>query len=189
MHILEIIVIGVALALDAFAVTVANCLEYKENLSKIKAWAMPVTFSAFQILMPLAGYFIGNIFYEYIASFSKFLTAGIFFILAVKIAFDAFNDKKENYAKPQKPFDLTTLLTQGVATSIDALAIGVTFSVELSFSVWFAALIIGGVTFLIVAAALFIGKNLGKLLGKYSVWVGAVILFALAVKNLREGFI
>ncbi len=187
MKIWEIFLIGVALAMDAFAVTVANCLQYADKLTVKKEWTMPVTFAAFQILMPIIGFFIGGVFYEYLVSFSKFLTAGIFFILAIKIALDQALGKDEE--KKDKPFGVLTLLSQGVATSIDALAIGVTFSVELSLNIFAAAAIIGGVTFLIVAFALFIGKNLGKLLGKYSVWVGAIILFALAVKNLIEGLI
>lgn len=189
MSIIEVVIIGVALAMDAFAVTVANCLEY-DNLSRKKEWAMPVTFAAFQIVMPIIGYYLGYLFYDYISSFSKFLTAGIFFLLAVKIVIDTVKEKTETVTpKNKKPFGTATLISQGVATSIDALAIGVTFSVELSIGVFLAAAIIGFVTFAVVSVALFIGKNLGKLLGKYSVWLGAAILFALAVKALIEGLL
>ncbi len=189
MNILEVIIIGVALATDAFAVTVANCLEY-DNLSRKKEWAMPVTFAAFQVLMPVIGYYLGYLFYDYISSFSKFLTAGIFFLLAFKIVLDAIKERKELSAPSQKkPFGAVTLISQGVATSIDALAVGVTFSVGLSVSLFIAVAVIGAVTFAIVSAALFIGKNLGKLIGKYSIWLGALILFALAVKAFIEGLL
>ena len=66
MSVLEVILIGVALAMDAFAVTVANCTVYKNRLTPTKTWAMPVTFAAFQILMPILGCFIGSVFSEYI---------------------------------------------------------------------------------------------------------------------------
>ena len=86
-------------------------------------------------------------------------------------------------------FTVKVLLVQAVATSIDALAVGVTFATELGFSVFLASAIIGGVTFAIVAAALAIGKYLGNLLGKYATWLGALILLALAIKNLAEAII
>lgn len=192
MNIWEIIVIGVALAMDAFALTIANCTTYEKSLNTKKEWAMPTAFAAFQFLMPVLGFFIGGIFAGFIGSFAKFLTAGIFFILAAKIVFDVLEEKRAKKPTLQSKTNFTVfiLLIQAVATSIDALAVGITFAaLTLPFSVFIAAGIIGVITFLIVAFALFIGKSLGKLLGRYAVWAGAIILFALAVKNLIEGLI
>lgn len=223
MSLLEVLLIGVALATDAFALTVANCATYKKSLNKLKEWSMPTAFAVFQFLMPVIGFYIGSIFSSYLATISKYLTAGIFFLLAIKIVIDNVKEIKEIRAaefaeksgftevrggrndtaaagdagasgtgatkegvKNGGVFTFWVLILQAVATSIDALAIGVTFSVELSFSVFAAAAIIGGVTFIIVAAALLIGKYLGKLLGKYATWLGAAILLALAVKNLVD---
>lgn len=223
MSLLEVLLIGVALATDAFALTVANCATYKKSLNKLKEWSMPTAFAVFQFLMPVIGFYIGSIFFSYLATISKYLTAGIFFLLAIKIVIDNVKEIKEIRAaesaeksgftevrggrngttaagdagasgagaakegvKNGGVFTFWVLILQAVATSIDALAIGVTFSVELSFSVFAAAAIIGGVTFIIVAAALLIGKYLGKLLGKYATWLGAAILLALAVKNLVD---
>lgn len=220
MSLLEVLLIGVALAMDAFALTVANCATYKKSLNKLKEWSMPTAFAAFQFLMPVIGFYIGSIFSSYLATISKYLTAGIFFLLAIKIVIDNVKEIKEINAteaaeesgftevrgvrndtesgagatkksaneseKNGGVFTFWVLILQAVATSIDALAVGVTFSVELSFSVFAAAAIIGGVTFIIVATALFIGKYLGKLLGKYATWLGAAILFILAIKNLAD---
>lgn len=206
MSVTEVFLIGIALAADAFALTVANCATYKSSLDKLKEWAMPTAFSVFQFAMPVAGFYIGSIFSSYLATFSKYLTAGIFFVLAIKIVIDNVKETNvrntvENGDKTPKNEGIATsaakdknggnftfgvLILQAVATSIDALAVGVTFSVELSFSVFAAAAIIGGVTFAVVTAALFIGKYLGNLLGKYATWVGAAILFILAVKNLAD---
>lgn len=195
MSVLEIIAISVALAMDAFALTVANCATYEKTLSRKKEWSMPCAFAVFQFAMPVIGFYIGGLVSGFLQSFAKFLSAGIFFILAVKIVFDIIEEKRKSEkeetitAKTQN-FTLGVLIIQAIATSIDALAIGITFAaVTLPFSVFIAAGIIGVITFLIVMAALFIGKSLGKLLGKYAVWCGAVILFALAVKNLIEGLI
>lgn len=192
MNIWEIIVIGVALAMDAFALTIANCTTYEKSLNVKKEWSMPLTFAAFQFLMPVLGYYIGGLFAGFISSFAKFLTAGIFFILSAKIVFDVLEEKraKKPSAQTKTKFTVYILLIQAVATSIDALAVGITFAaLSLPFSVFIAAGIIGVITLLIVAFALFIGKSLGKLLGRYAVWAGAVILFVLAVKNLIEGLI
>ena len=223
MSLLEVLLIGVALAMDAFALTVANCATYKKSLNKLKEWSMPTAFAVFQFLMPVIGFYIGSIFSSYLATISKYLTAGIFFLLAIKIVIDNVKEIKEIKAaeaaeesgftevrgagaaggvgangtangsgtakddgKNGGVFTFWVLILQAVATSIDALAVGVTFSVELSFSVFAAAAIIGGVTFIIVAAALLIGKYLGKLLGKYATWLGAAILLALAIKNLVD---
>lgn len=192
---LEVILIGVALAMDAFALTIANCTTYKNTLTRAKEWSMPTAFALFQFLMPVIGFYIGSAFSGYLETISKFVTAAIFFVLSVKIVVDNVTEikKSKNNENAEKPkdsvFTLGVLIMQAVATSIDALMIGVTFSVSLSFSVYIAAAIIGAVTFAIVALALLIGKSLGKMLGKYAQWVGAAILFALAVKAFIEGII
>lgn len=204
MSVLEVVLIGVALAMDAFALTVANCATYRKTLNRLKEWSMPAAFAIFQFIMPVAGFYIGSVFAQYLSSFSKYLTAGIFLILAAKIVFDNVKELRESKKEKEKSgetagneeskasggkFTVSVLILQAVATSIDALAVGVTFAVELTFSVFAAAAIIGGVTFLIVAAALLIGKYLGKLLGKYATWFGAAILLVLSVKNLIDALI
>ena len=193
MSIFEIAVIGVALATDAFALTVANCAAYEKSLTRRKEWAMPCTFALFQFLMPVAGFFLGSLTADFLQSFAKFLTAGIFFVLAIKIVFDVIGEKRKgekNEIAPARAFGLPTLLIQAIATSIDAFAVGITFAAsDIPASIFVAAGFIGIITFAIVAFALLIGKSLGKLLGKYAVWAGAIILFALAIKNLIEGII
>lgn len=196
MTVWEIILIGVALAMDAFALTIANCTTYKNSLTRKKEWSMPAAFALFQFLMPVIGYYIGSALSGSLKSVSKFVTAAIFFALALKIVIDNLKEAKSgkgDRAETEKAADKTAAFTfgvltaQAIATSIDALLIGVTFAVSLDFSVFLAALIIGAVTFAIVVAALYIGKSLGKILGRYAQWAGAVILLILAVKNLAEG--
>ena len=194
MSIWEIVIIGIALAMDAFALTIANCTAYEKSLNRKKEWAMPCAFALFQFIMPVVGFYLGSFVAGFLQSFAKFLTAGIFFILALKIVFDIIEDalksKKGVRETKNHHFSFLTLLLQAIATSIDAFAVGITFAAsDLTFSVFIAAGIIGAITFAIVAFALFIGKSLGKLLGRYAVWTGAIILFALAIKNLIEGII
>ena len=145
--------------------------------------------------MPLIGFFIGYLFKNYIGSITKFLSAGIFFILAIKIIFDIIKEEKSqteisqaNREKKSAQLTLTMLLIQALATSIDALAVGVTL-IGLEFSVFIAVLVIALITFLLVSLALIFGKYLGKLFGKYAEWIGATILLILALKALIEGIV
>ena len=195
MNYLDIIMIGVALSIDACALTVANCTTYKDALTKRKAWQMPVLFGVFQGLMPLIGFFVGSLFAEYLQEVSGYITAAVFFALCGKILFDVIKEHKARKngetADDTKGAKLTigVLLIQAVATSIDALIIGVTMSMGLTMPIYYAVLIIAGITLVLTTIALFIGKGLGVLFGKYANWVGALILFALAVKSLVEAII
>ena len=191
MQFYEVLLIAIALSIDACAITIANCTTYKEDLAccKKKEWFMPVAFALFQGLMPLIGYFIGSLFSSVLASIAKILTAIIFFVLAIKIIIDIIKENKEQIiekcACEKAKFTLSVVILQAVATSIDALAVGVTF-INLTFSVYLAVLSIAAVTFVLVSLALLFGKSLGKLFGKYAEWFGAAILFILAIKSLVE---
>ena len=141
--------------------------------------------------MPLIGYYIGSTFADSIKGFSGYITATIFFVLSAKIIFDLIKERnsKTEKEKKEEQFTFTLLLIQSIATSIDAFFIGVTLSFELAFSVYIAVLIIAVVTFIVVAVALLFGKYLGKVFGKYAEYVGAIILFALAIKTLIEAIV
>ena len=195
MQIIDVILIGIALSIDACALTIANCATYGCSLTKKKEWMMPVCFAVFQGIMPIIGYYIGFLFKDYIGEAIKYISAGIFLVIAGKIIFDII---KENKAEKQitevttctktAKLTLAMILIQAIATSIDALAIGVTL-INLSFSVFIAVAIISAVTFTLVSVALIFGKYLGKLFGKYAEWVGAIILIALAIKSFIEAIV
>ena len=186
MRLYEIVLIGVALSIDACAITIANCATYKNCLSKKKEWAMPLFFALFQGIMPLIGYFVGSLFASFIEPATKFITAGIFLFLAVKIIADIFKGGEEVCSVSS--LSLSLIAVQAIATSIDALAVGVTL-INLSFSVFIAVAVIAGVTFLLVSLALVFGKTLGNLFGKYAEWLGAGILLFLSIKSLIEAFL
>ncbi len=195
MSVVDIILIAVALSMDACALTVANCTTYGKNLTRAKSLSMPIAFGVFQGVMPLIGYFVGSTFAGYLSGISKYLVAGVFFVLTGKIIFDIIKEmrgknKDEDTEKPKSKFTVWVLLIQAVATSIDALFIGVTMAIEgVSISVFWAVLIIAAITFALALLCLLLGKALGKVLGKYADWAGALILFALAFKNLIEAII
>lgn len=188
MDFIAISLAGLGLAIDASAVTIANCTAYKGKLNKMKEWSMPIAFTIFQMLMPILGFYIGSIFASHVRSISGYITAGVFLLLSLKIVYDNIFKKEDEQQDDKKEFNLSILIIQAISTSIDALFVGVTFAMTLS-SPFIPSLIIGGVTFLMVTIALLFGKYLGKLFGKYAEWVGAIILFALALKSLIETLI
>jgi len=194
MELLDIVLISIALSMDACVLTIANCATYKQTLTTKQEWAMPTAFAIFQGVMPLIGFFIGSVFSSILGMVAEYVSIIIFFILAVKIIIDIIKERnieqpiqKEQVCKKAK-FTLYVLLIQAIATSIDALAVGVTF-INLKISVVVAVLIIAIITFALVTIALLFGKSLGKLFGKYAQWVGAIILLLLAIKSLISALI
>ncbi len=186
MDVLDIILIGVALSMDACAITLANCTQHGNTLTKKQEWLMPTLFAFFQGLMPLIGYLIGSLFYDYIGEYGKYLTAIIFFILGIKMIIDMVKEKREKEIEEPvatSSFGVGILLAQALATSIDALVVGITLN-EYDLAFYISVLIIVAVTFVLVAIAMLLGKKLGKLLGKYSNIVATIIILALAVKSL-----
>ena len=193
MGILDIVFISIALSIDACAITIANCTTYSKTLNKKKEWAMPVLFALFQGVMPLLGWLLGSTFAEHISSFSGYLVALVFFALGSKIVFDNVKKCKKpensNVSCVKSVFSYKILVLQAVATSIDALIVGVTMSMNLAFSCFYAMLIIASITFVLVTLSMLFGKFLGSKFSKEAEWIGAVILFAIAVKSLIECFI
>lgn len=186
MSIWDIIAIGVALSMDACAITIANCTVYKKSLTQKKLWSMPTAFAVFQGIMPLLGFFIGSLFAKYLQSFGGYITSAVFYILSFKIVFDLIKEMKcqGEQCKNGQILTYSMVLIQAVATSVDAFIIGVSLSFTLTFSIYIAILIIALTTFVLVAIAMLLGKYLGSILGKYAEWVGAGILFILATKEL-----
>ena len=186
MSVWEIIAIGIALSMDACTITIANCTITKGKLPLKKQWSMPIMFALFQGIMPLLGYFTGSLFSGYLQTYGGYITSGIFFILALKIVWDIVKGlRTKQTEEKQKKLSFGLIVIQAIATSIDAFIIGATaLVIGLTFSVFIATLIIALTTFILVAITTFLGKYLGNVLGKYASYVGAIILFALAIKEL-----
>lgn len=175
---LEIILIGIALSMDAFAVTLSSSMVYP-NLKKTKRLLMPIFFGIFQGIMPIFGYFLGTLFSSFIEKYSGIVA---FIILAVIGA----NMIKEGFSKDdteEKTFSVGLLLIQSIATSIDAFAVGVSFA-AMGTNVFLSSGIIACSTFLITLAALPLGKLVGEKLGDKSVIIGGIILIAIGIKSL-----
>lgn len=177
---LEIILLGMALAMDAFAVTISNTFAYQGN-SKYRAAAMPLAFGLLQGLMPVIGFFLGRLVSDVISQYAGILTFLILGVIGGKMIWDALHedDGESSNQKPTFPI----LMLQAIATSIDALAVGVSFA-ALSVDVVSAASIIAITTALCCTVALLIGRRFGNALGEKATIVGGTVLILIGIKAL-----
>jgi UPF0059 membrane protein GCWU000182_01647 len=179
MNIIDILVIGVGLSMDAFAVSICKGLAMKKMDVK-KALVCSLYFGVFQALMPLIGFLLGSGFKNVVSSIDHwiaFVLLGIIGINMIKEAksCDVVNDS----------MDVKTMLTLAVATSIDALAIGVTFAF-LKVSIIPAVSIIGLITFVCCFIGVMLGSVFGEKLKSKAEIMGGVMLILIGTKILIE---
>lgn len=182
MGIPEIIMLGLALSMDAFAVTISNAFAYPK-LSRIRQASMPIAFGVFQFLMPLVGYLLGQLVSEIITQYAGIVTFVILGFIGGKMIWDAFHEDEGEEAPAKNTLTLPVLLFQAVATSIDALAVGVSFA-ALEVNMLLAVSLIGITTALTCTVALLIGKRFGHALGSKATIVGGVVLILIGLKSL-----
>ena len=182
MGLLTIIIIAVGLAMDAFAVSVVSGSACKQL--KIKhAFRMALFFGGFQAFMPLIGSLAGLSVKEYIANYDHWVAFGLLSAVGGKMIYESckINPANENF----NPSNILVLLVLSVATSIDALAIGITISL-LPVSIAMAVVIIGLVTFVLSYLGVFIGRKVGHFFENKIQAAGGLVLTALGIKILLE---
>ena len=180
MSLIEIILLGVALAMDASSVTIANGMIYK-NLTKKDYALMPIMFGLFQGLMPVAGFFVGGIFADFITKYSGIVIFVILGAIGGKMVYDSFKPKAGQGAGEKLTFGV--LVFQAVATSIDAFAVGVGF-LAMAVNVYLASSIIAITTALMVIVAIFVGKAFGNIFEDKAQLIGGLVLIAIGIKAL-----
>lgn len=181
MSILDLFILAVGLSMDAFAVSVCKGL----SLGKIKPKHMCIAgawFGGFQALMPLIGYFLGSFFAEMIEKYDHWVA----FVL---LAFIGGNMIKESFDKDEKvdsSMDVKSMLLLAIATSIDALAVGVTFAF-LQVQIVPAVSFIGVITFIFSAVGVKIGSLFGTKYKSKAELFGGIVLVLISIKILLEG--
>lgn len=178
----SIFLTGFALSMDAFAVSITKGITLKKiNLSI--AIKIAFFFGLFQAIMPLIGWLFGMNFELYIRSIDHWIAVILLSFLGIKMILDAISDDTKN--------DTTTylnnkeLIVLSIATSIDALAIGVTFAF-LNIDIIPVCISIGIITFLVCFIGVLIGKKIGSLFKNYAQIVGGVILILIGLNILNE---
>lgn len=175
---IEALLLALALAMDAFAVALTQGARFRP--SPRGGLAIALTFGVFQALMPLAGWVIGAVALIYVEAVDHWIAFGLLTFLGVRMLGGHVGDEEAARALTGR-----TLLIAGVATSIDALAAGITLP-ALGVSPWLAVALIGIVTFVMSGAGVLLGRRAGDYLGEWAERVGGVILIGLGVKILAE---
>ena len=176
--------------MDAFAVSIGNGLSMKKQNPKA-AFAIAFSFGLFQALMPTLGYFLGSAFEDVIRQFDHYIALIFLGFIGGKMIFDGIKEliaDKKGEAEEIQEFHLSLgkLLIQAVATSIDALIVGVSFAALPDVNIWTAVLLIGVVTFAISLIGVFSGKKFGQLLGSKAEIFGGLILVGIGLKVFIE---
>ena len=188
MTLLEIFLIGIGLSMDAFAVAICKGLAMPNKVDKKGALLIALYFGVFQAVMPALGWLLGSQFARYVTRLAPWIA----FIL---LAWIGGNMVRESLSKEEREEEETgsvshkELLVLAVATSIDALAVGVTFSMlELAVSIAVAVILIGCTTFVISLAGVYVGNVFGAKYKSKAEFVGGAILILIGVKILLEHF-
>lgn len=191
MNLAELILMGVALAMDAFAVSVCRGLAMR-RVNIQHCLIIAAFFGGFQALMPFLGWLLGGTFAKYITSIDHWIAFFLLLYIGVKMMIDAIRERKEGLTaeelEPDASLDLKDLFLMAIATSIDALAVGITFSF-LQVNIAEASFVIGIVTFGICVAGVFIGNLFGTRFKTPAQLAGGVILIVLGIRILVEGLL
>lgn len=183
MDFITILFIGVGLAMDACAVSLAKGMSLDKDKVKKYAFILALAFGLFQALMPAIGYFAGSHFADYIQSSDHWIA----FILLSLIGINMIKEGKEEKEDEVKIHSISfkDILLLAIATSIDALAVGVSFAF-LKVNLFIATTTIGITTFVLSFICVLFGKTLGNLFEKYAEYMGGSILILLGIKILIE---
>ena len=182
MSLVEILLIGIGLSMDAFSVSVCKGLTTKKF-----SWNVALTcglwFGFFQAVMPLIGYFLGEQFEQYITAVDHWIAYGLLFLIGANMIREALSKKDD--APADSSLSFKTMLVLAIATSIDALAVGISFAC-IQVKIWSSVIIIGVTTFIFSIIGVRIGNVFGSKFEKSAGILGGIILILIGLKILLE---
>ena len=181
MGLLDLFITAVALSMDAFAVSVSKGLSVRRVRLK-HGLITGAYFGGFQALMPLLGFFLASSFAEYIRRFDHWIAFGLLALIGANMLREALSGEDEEM---NDSFSFKTMLPLAVATSIDALATGVSFAVT-DTNIWLAIALVGATTFALSAAGVKIGNVFGAKYRSGAELAGGLILILMGAKILIE---
>ena len=186
MAIFELILVSLSLSADAFSVSLCKGLKMgKFNLKH--ALITGGFFGFFQALMPVVGWLLGMQLLSYIEKYDHIVAFVLLAFIGVKMIIDAIKDKDKEEGSGK--LDIKELFIMAVATSIDALAVGITLSFESDFNIFVSAAVIGLITFAVCVAGVFIGNRFGAKFKSKAAVIGGAVLILLGIKILIEGIL
>jgi manganese efflux pump family protein len=181
MGIIPLLILGIGLSFDTFAVSV-SCGIVEKEIRFIQAVRIAIFFAVFQAFMPIIGWLLGYAVKSYIEQFDHWIAFALLTAVGIKMILESFQNEDE---KSINPHDIKVILTLSFATTIDALVVGITFAF-LNINLPLAALIIGTVTFIVAMLGMLFGKKVGSVFGKKMEIVGGLILMIIGIKILIE---
>ncbi len=184
MGIFEIILIAVSLAMDAFAVSICKGLNMTKFSLK-NALIIGGFFGVFQALMPTVGWLLGSGFEKYITSFDHWVAFGLLALIGANMIREALGKNEEDSENADK-LRIKELFALAIATSIDALAVGITFALQDNVNIGWTVVLIGIITFLISVGGVFIGNRFGAKYKNKAELAGGIILILIGLKILLE---
>ena len=184
MDIITLLCVAVALAMDAFSVAVSYGIIFKciklRDVFKIAGY-----FGVFQFGMLFLGNILGLSFSKFVSSVDHWIAFCLLSVIGIKMVYDAVKDEDDEEKEHKNPMSHETLTILAIATSIDALAVGISFA-QISDAVLFEATVVGIFAFVISFAGVFIGNKCGNLFGNKSEIFGGVVLVGIGLKILIE---
>lgn len=185
MSFIELFVIAVSLAMDAFAVSVSNGLMLPK-IKKRHAVTFGAFFGVFQFVMPLVGYMLASGFSKYITAFDHWIAFILLALIGGNMIKESFSEEEDAETTQSNIMSFKNLTVLAVATSIDALAVGVTFALVDSGNIWFSCSIIGIVAFVLSYIGVMLGKKISGVFQTYAERVGGCVLVIIGTKILIE---
>lgn len=182
MGIIELLLTAVGLSMDAFAVSVCKGLSAK-RLRGRHYLLIGVWFGGFQALMPLIGYLLGSAFEQYITAFDHWVAFGLLLIIGGNMLKEGLSKDAEAVSSS---FDAKTMFLLAFATSVDALAVGITFALLPDINIFSAVSFIGVITFVFSAVGLKVGNVFGLKYKSKAEIAGGIILILIGIKILLE---
>ena len=184
MTIITLFILAIGLSFDTYAISISSGIARKQIVFK-EAFIIASVFGFFQALMPVLGWLGGVSIKTYIESFDHWIAFGLLGIIGVKMIIESFKNEEEKQFNPLNP---RVMITMAIATSIDALAVGVSLAI-VEVNMLFAFLIIGFVTFLVAMLGMLFGKKIGGKLGRRMEILGGIILIAIGIRIIAEHFL
>ena len=187
MGILEMFILAVGLSMDAFTVSVCKGLCMKKATLKSQA-ICGAWFGGFQGRMPLIGFFLGTLFAESIQAFDHWVAFGLLALIGANMLKEAFSQETVDSCDIDGEADLSfkSMFVMAVATSIDALAVGISLAMAGNVNIWIAVALIGIITFILSGVGVKVGHMFGSRFEKKAQFCGGIILILLGFKILLE---
>lgn len=183
MELITLILLSIGLSVDSFAVSVSTGVIISEITFR-KATRIAFSLAIFQAVMPLIGWVIGTRIESFVKNFDHWLAFGLLAIIGGKMIVESLKTHQED-GKKQNPLELKVLLGMSLATSIDALVVGISFGF-IKVDLWLATFIIGFTTFVFSMLGILFGKKIGGQFGKKMEIVGGIVLILIGAKILLD---